>query len=181
LANDFFEDARAEVRDKALHLERREPRQMDPHSLLEVAIAEAVISFAQNWDHTKLAALTADKETLRMWGSFLANTGDEDLPPVVNGFLRYAAAHGDESVFAEMALSTFIVRGYAYNERAGLYDLNGIGKQLLDYAIAHPMPRTLVVARVLEQHLPDRAMWDMIRDHYPDLKSWDDFEKEVKK
>jgi hypothetical protein len=161
--------------------EEDEGNKTDPELVMSLAVGDFVLHFADKGNHTGLAALGVDDGTLRMWAAFLVNTVDENLSAVVNAFSSYATAHGDESVFTEMALSTFIVRGYAYNERAGLYDLNGIGKQLLDYAIAHPVPRTLVVARVLEQHLRDRAMWDMIRHHYPDLKGWDDFEKKVRK
>ena len=144
-----------------------------------VILGDAITDHATKSDSHRLVELTCNPEMLQMWGAYLVNSGDKDFPVVVNAFFRYAEIQEHKPLFVDMALATFVVCGYEYDAAKGRYKLNEGGKRLLDYALAHPLPKILPIARVLKERWDKDALMKMIQTNHQDVKTWDDFERKV--
>lgn len=144
-------------------------------SQMLLSVGDAIEKYENDHDPVLLHGLPRNISLLHLWGGFLINSSDKDMPKIIHGFFEYAKAHHNESLFADMAHAAFIVRGYSFDSKTGKYEVNDTGRLLLDYIVAHPMSSMLATFEVLREHWDKDAMLDMVRTHYPNIQTWDEF------
>lgn len=143
----------------------------------KLAVGDAIVRYAKEGKADLLEKLPADTGTFCCWSTLLVNDQGKDLDMVLKAFLRFAEAKEHAPEWVDLALSALVVRGYDYDAEKGRYKLNGVGKLLLEYAIAHPIPRSVSVARVLKERWDKVAVMQLIQKHHPEATTWEKFEQ----
>lgn len=163
------------------HIKEHGPRK-DPSGIFDrmIAIGDAIVDYTAKSDSRRLDKLPYSWSALYDWSALLVNSHAKELPPVLNAFFRYAQVKGDPALLVDMALAALVVRGYEYDAEKGRYTLNDVGKRLLEYAIAHPIPKSVSVARVLKERWDEDAIMKLIQKHHPKLKTWEKFREAYK-
>ena len=146
----------------------------------QIPVGDAIADYASKSDNARLVGLPHNRRLLLTWSGYLVNSRGRDFPAVVNAFLKYAGAQKHPALLVDMALALLVVRGYEYDALKGRYNLNKVGRQLLEYAIAHPIPRTVELAQVLKERWDEQAVLKMIQKYHPDAATWEQFERKVR-
>jgi len=145
----------------------------------EIAMGDAVTAYVTKSDASLLEKLPNNLDALLGWAALLVNTSDKDVASVLRAFLRYAEARKHEAVLVDMALALLAVRGYDYDGEEGKYELNVLGRQLLEYAIQHPIPKLLHVTEILKKRWDEKVLLEMIQKHHPETTTWEKFRAKI--